>query len=130
MVNDLISDSLVKIKNGYLAGNSEVTLFYSKITEKLVTLLINNNFASKIEIVKKDNRKAIIVSLIYKDKKPAVVDIVRVSKPSLRVYVNRKKIPWVFGGLGICIISTPKGLMTGSQARKNNLGGELICKIW
>jgi len=74
--------------------------------------------------------KTLILTLKYKDKKPVLTNIKRISKPGVRIYVKKEKIPRVLGGLGTVILSTPKGLMTGKEARKKGLGGEVICEIW
>lgn len=130
MVNDIVGDTLIRIKNGYLAGKKQVDLPYSKIGNNLVTLLAKNKYLTSVEIIEDKNIKTILVKLAYNDKTPVVSDLTRVSKPSYRVYVKADKIPNVFGGLGVTIVSTPEGLMTGREARKKRLGGELLCKIW
>lgn len=130
MVNDILGDTLTRIKNGYLAGKKQVEISYSKIGDSLIKLLVKNKYASGSEIVEDNNKRIIIVKLAYSDKTPAIADATRVSKPSFRVYVGADEIPKVFGGLGITVISTPKGLMTGKEAKKQRLGGELLCKIW
>lgn len=138
MVNDPIGDTLIQIKNGYLAKKSTVIIPYSKFKHELLKLLVREGFISEVEVKKETNKKTLTVDLKYKDTEsasgnrgePVLTDIVRVSKPGLRVYVKSNNIPRVLGGLRIAIISTPKGLMTDKQARKKKLGGELICKIW
>lgn len=138
MVNDPIGDTLIQIKNGYLAKKSTVIIPYSKFKHELLKLLVREGFISEVEVKKETNKKTLTVNLKYKDTEsasgnrgePVLTDIVRVSKPGLRVYVKNNNIPRVLGGLRIAIISTPKGLMTDKQARKKKLGGELICKIW
>jgi len=130
MFNDPIADTLIRIKNGYLAKKPEVAVGYSKINEELVKLIVKNGFAEEIKVSGSGLEKKIIIKLKYIDKQPAISNVVRVSKPSLRIYVNKDNIPSVFGGLGKTIISTPKGLLIGNEARKKHLGGEVICKIW
>lgn len=130
MFNDPIADTLIRIKNGYLAKKPEVVVGYSKMNEELVKLIVKNGFLQEAKVSGSGHQKKIIIKLKYIDKQPAISNIVRVSKPSLRIYVNKDNIPRVFGGLGKTIISTPKGLLTGSEARKKHLGGEVICKIW
>src|SRR4030042_6303168 len=115
MMTDPISDFLIQIKNGYLSRKETIVSPYSKMKEELGTVLVRTAFAKKIEIKKdKTGKKEIIVSLTYEGKKPKLTNLVRVSRPGKRVYVGRKKIPFVLGGLGITILSTPKGLMSGS----------------
>ncbi|MBI2029309.1 30S ribosomal protein S8 [Candidatus Gottesmanbacteria bacterium] len=130
MTNDIVGDTLIRIKNGYLAGKKQVELPYSKIGKSLVKLLAKNKYLTSVEIIENNNIKTMLVKLAYNDKTPVVSDVTRVSKPSYRVYVKTGKIPNVFSGLGVTIVSTPQGLMTGKEARKKRLGGELLCKIW
>lgn len=135
MVNDLISDFLARVKNGYLARRKTVTAPYSKNLQKLGELLVANNYLEKVsvqklEIAKGKSKKEILLTLKYEGRRPIFTDMVRVSKPGRRVYIKAKKIYPVFSGFGFSVVSTPKGLMTGKDARKKKLGGELICKIW
>jgi len=133
MLTDSISDLLIRIKNGYLARQKRVTIPYSRIKEELSKLLVRNGYLEKYEVEKLGERKArkeILVYLRYEEKSPALNDVKRISKPSLRIYTRKNKIPRVLGGLGIAIISTPQGLLTDGEARKAGLGGEVICKIW
>ncbi len=130
MVNDIFADTLIRIKNGYLAGKKQVEITYSKIGDNLIKLLVKNKFAGASKIVEDNDKKTIIVNLSYNNKTPSITNATRVSKPSFRVYVKANEIPYVLGGLGVTVISTPKGLMTGKEAKKQRLGGELLCKIW
>lgn len=130
MVNDPIADTLIQIKNSYLADLEQVTVSYSKMKHELIKLLVNYGFVKSFDLVNDGYKKKIVIELKYENKKAAMTNCLPVSKPGLRVYVNKNNIPKVFGGLGITVLSTPKGLMTGYEARKKKLGGELICKIW
>jgi len=131
MMTDPISDFLIQIKNGYLARKANLIIPYSKIKEELANLLVKEGYLGKVEIQKAEKlKKNIQISLVYKGKQPKLTDVVRVSKISRRVYVSKEEIPQVLGGLGITIISTPLGLMTGQEARKRGVGGEIVCKIW
>lgn len=123
---DPIADALIRIKNGYLVGKVSVEVKCSKLIWKLIELLQKEGYASS---VKKDH-KNIIVTLKYDSRIPAITDIKRVSKPSLRVYKGVKDLPRVLNGLGIAIISTPKGLMTDREARKLKVGGEVLALVW
>ncbi len=123
---DPVADALIRIKNGYLVGKVSVEVKYSKFILKLMEVLGKEGYVGKL--AKKD--RLIIVELRYESRKPAVTDIKRVSKPSLRVYKGVKDLPRVLNGLGIAVISTPKGLMTDKQARKQRLGGEVLALIW
>lgn len=125
-MSDSIADALIRIKNSYLIGKEEVSVKYSKVILRIIKLLQKEGYVSGAS--KKDNE--ILVSLRYVSRKPAITDLKRVSKPSLRVYLGVKDLPKVLSGLGIAIISTPKGIMTDSQARKQNIGGEVIALVW
>lgn len=127
-MNYLVSDILIRIKNSYRAGHRELTVPYSKIVYSLCKILTSEGFIEKAEVEK--DKKKVLLKLKFNKRKPAMTDLRVVSKPSLRIYVNRKKIPRVLGNLGIAIVSTSKGLMTGREARKKSLGGELLCEIW
>lgn len=135
MVGDSVGDSLIRIKNGYRALKPEVTLSYSKLVLAIVKLLQKEGFITSIKELKEKNE--IFVTLKYENepgsstnKKPALTDVKRISKPGLRVYKGSNKLPWVLNGLGIAIISTPKGLMTDKAARKESLGGEVMAYVW
>lgn len=130
---DTVSDALTRIKNGYLAQKSEVVLTYSKLTLAILKVLEKEGYivgfkAAKDEKIK--NLSRILVTLKYEGKKAVLSDVKRVSKPGLRVYSGKKMLPKVLDGLGIAIISTPKGVMTDKQARKESLGGEVLAYIW
>ncbi len=126
MTNDNLADFLIRIKNGYLARAKSVSAFASKGAKALAKILVENGYLEKAEI----EDKKIVLTLKYQKKKPALTDLKKVSKPGLRVYEGKKKLPRVLGGLGISIISTSKGLMTDAQAREKGMGGEIICKVW
>lgn len=123
---DHVSDALIRIKNSYLAHKQSVSLKYSKLTYNLMKLLQTEGY---LEGVSTKGRE-VIVKLLYLDRKPAITDIKRVSKPSLRIYKGVADLPAVLNGLGIAIISTPKGLMTDKTARKLKVGGEVLAFVW
>lgn len=123
---DPVGDALIRIKNGYMVGKQSVSLRYSKLVLNLMKLLQKEGY---LEATSHKDRE-IVVTLKYNERKPALTDIKRVSKPSLRVYKGASKLPFVLNGLGIAIISTPKGLMTDRQARKSKLGGEVLVLVW
>lgn len=130
MTNDSISDFLTRIKNAYLARHKSVELSYVKTLFQIGKILKSEGFIKDLKVATKDGKKTINIELLYVNRKPALFNIVRVSKPGLRVYVGRSRIPYVYGGIGTAIISTSKGFMTGKEARKKGLGGEVICKVW
>lgn len=123
---DPVADALIRIKNGYSVGKQSVTVRYSKLIFKLMKLLQDEGYLQEI----KQKDREVIVSLKYNARKPAIADIKRISKPSLRVYKGVSDLPYVLNGLGVAIISTPKGLMTEKQARKLKVGGEVLAFVW
>lgn len=123
---DNIGDALIRIKNGYLVGKTSVELKFSKLILKLMKLLQKEGYLE--DVSQKD--RSIVVTLKYNTRIPAITDVKRVSRPSLRVYKGAKDLPAVLNGLGIAVISTPKGLMTDKQARKAKTGGEVLALVW
>lgn len=123
---DPIADALIRIKNGYRVGKPSVTLRYSKLIIKLMKLLCDEGYLQSVS----EKEREVEVLLKYNARKPAITDIKRISKPSLRVYKGVSEIPSVLNGLGIAIVSTPKGLMTGKTARKEKVGGEVLAFVW
>ncbi len=126
MLSDPIADMLTVIRNGYSVGKTEIKISYSKLKERLGQVLVTQGYLGKIQ----HRGKELVVALRYKDNQPTITKVIKVSKPGLRVYVNKREIPKVLSGIGACILSTPQGVMTGKEARKKGLGGEIICKIW
>lgn len=123
---DNIGDALIRLKNGYLVGKREVVIRYSKLILNLMKLLQKEGYVDGVT----QKSREVLVSLKYTDRQPAITDIKRISKPSLRVYSGTSNLPHVLNGLGIAVISTPKGLMTEKQARKSKLGGEVLAFVW
>lgn len=123
---DPIADALIRIKNGYLTGSQLVTVRYSKIVLHILKLLEKHGYVDKVS----SEKKTIIVGLKYENRIPAITEIKRVSKPSLRIYKGVKQLPSVLNGLGIAIVSTPKGVMTDKNARKQKVGGEVLALVW
>jgi small subunit ribosomal protein S8 len=125
-MTDSLSDFLTRIKNGYLARKPEVSCPLSKLVLSVAKIMEEEGYLEKVA-AKDYTIKAI---LKYASKKPSMENFKRISKPGLRVYIGYQKIRKPFGGLGISIISTPSGVMTGEKARKLKLGGEFLCQIW
>ena len=123
---DPVADALIRIKNGYSIGKQSVVVKYSKLIFKLMKLLQEEGYLQDV----KQTERQIEVTLKYTARKPAIADIERISKPSLRVYKGVAKLPYVLNGLGIAIVSTPKGLMTEKEARKQKVGGEILAFVW
>jgi small subunit ribosomal protein S8 len=128
-MNDPISDLLTRIRNANRALLPAVELPHSKIKESIVGILKREGYISDFTVEGK-LPKTINVKLKYQGKKSIIEGLRRVSTPGLRRYVGATKIPRVRGGLGVAVVSTSEGLMTDVQARKKNIGGELICYVW
>jgi len=130
MVTDPIADLLTRVRNAAMARHDSVNVPASKMKIAVAKILKDEGFISDFSIVKGEPQRTIKITLKYIDKQPAFIGLERVSKPGLRVYSGKKEIPRVYGGLGIAVISTSKGLMTGREAWKKNIGGEVLCYVW
>lgn len=130
VTTDPISDMLTRIRNGYMAGKETVAIPWSKMKESLAKILVENGYLAKQEAKVTDGKKELVVTMKYSGKTPALTEIHRVSRPSLRVYANKGNLPKVLGGMGLAVISTPKGLVTNKQAHKDGMGGEVVCILW
>lgn len=129
-MTDPIADMLTRIRNAVTARHARVLIPASKMKLALARVLKEEGYIKDIEILKDNPQGTLRLTLRYVEKKPVLTQLKRVSKPGLRVYTKQASIPRVRGGLGISILSTPKGLMTGSNAYKQGLGGEVVCYIW
>lgn len=127
---DPIADMLTRIRNAILVRQSEVTLPHSKIKESVARLLQESKFVDNVAVSDAKVGKTLTVRINPEDSNARITEIVRLSKPGRRYYVSASDIPVVKHGRGIVIISTSKGLMTGQQATAENVGGELICKVY
>ncbi len=128
-MTDPIADFLTRIRNGYLARKTEVAIPYSKFKQSLAKILKDAGYITDFSI-NKSGHSELILNLRYLEKLPALTQISRLSKPGQRLYTRSHNLKPILSGQGIVVVSTPRGLMTNSQARKAGLGGELICKIW
>ncbi|MCC6382333.1 MAG: 30S ribosomal protein S8 [Dehalococcoidia bacterium] len=132
-VNDPIADMLTRIRNAVTSRHDSVLIPASKMKVAIAGVLKDEGFIRDYSVVSEDGRPQpnLKVDLSYGGRKqPVLTGLQRVSKPGLRVYVQRNEIPRVYGGLGIAILSTPKGIMTGQEARRQAVGGELLCYVW
>ncbi len=130
-VSDPIADILTRIRNAVMVRHESVMIPASRMKLAIARILKEEGFISDYEVVRGKPQRVIKIYLKYGDKnEPVLSGLERVSKPGLRVYVQRKEIPRVYGGLGIAIISTAKGVMTGQQAWRQGIGGELLCYVW
>ncbi len=131
MMTDPIADMLTRIRNGNDAKHSSVDIPASNIKKDLAEILVEEGFINGFDVLDDGKQGVIRVDLKYGPNKEKVMSgIRRISKPGLRVYVKADEIPKVLGGLGIAVVSTSKGIMTDKKARKENIGGEVICYVW
>ncbi|MGA9380842.1 MAG: 30S ribosomal protein S8 [Phormidium sp.] len=131
-VNDTIADMLTRIRNANLARHQTTMVPATRMTRSIAKVLQNEGFIGEFVEDGDGVKKHLVISLKYKGKnrQPIITALKRVSKPGLRVYSNRKDLPRVLGGIGIAIISTSSGIMTDREARRQNVGGEVLCYVW
>jgi len=135
-MTDPIADMLTRIRNVAMAGQSLVAMPNSKLKAELARILTEEGYLESYELVdgKVEGTKVLQLKLKYigerRHRRPIITGLQRVSRPGCRVYTSRDEIPWVLSGIGIAILSTPKGIMTGQRARKIGVGGEVLCKVW
>jgi small subunit ribosomal protein S8 len=131
MVSDPIADMLTRIRNGLKAKFPKVDVPSSRLKLEIARILKDEGYILNYKIVDEGSHKAIRVYLKYQDNgAPVISSLERVSRPGCRVYVGSREIPKVLGGLGISILTTPKGVMTGKEANRQNVGGELLCRVY
>jgi small subunit ribosomal protein S8 len=128
-MTDPISDLLTRLRNAGLALLPEVELPHSKLKEGIAQVLKREGYVEAVSVEGKPNKK-LKIKLKYNGQKPVIEGSRRVSSPGLRRYAGAAAVPRVRGGLGTSILSTSEGIMTGTQARKKNVGGELLCEVW
>ena len=130
-ISDPIADMLTRIRNAIMAKHDSVLVPASRIKLSITRILKEEGFISDYEVLRSKPHRAVKIHLKYDDKNKSIISgLERASKPGLRVYVDRREIPRVYGGLGIAILSTSKGVMTGKQAWRQEVGGELLCYVW
>jgi small subunit ribosomal protein S8 len=133
---DPIADMLTRIRNAVMVGHTTVAMPTSKIKAAIAKILKEEGYIAGYEVVDgaSPEQKMLRIRLKYvgerRERRPVITGLVRVSRPGRRVYTGRKEIPWVLSGMGIAIISTPKGVMTGNRARQLGVGGEILCQVW
>lgn len=131
LVNDPIADMLTRIRNAQVAKHDTVMVPASNMKKSIAKILLNEGYVKTVETIDDGMAGMIKIGLKYTQNKQAViVGLKRISKPGLRVYASCQELPKVLGGLGIAIVSTPKGVMTDKEARKLNVGGEVLAYIW
>lgn len=135
-VSDPIADMLTRIRNAATTGQVAVAMPNSKMKTEIAKILKEEGFLESYEVANSEIPAQRILRLKIKyigerrERQPVLTGVVRVSRPGRRVYTKKQDIPWVLAGMGIAILSTPKGIMTGQRARQLNLGGEILCKVW
>jgi small subunit ribosomal protein S8 len=131
MTTDPIADLLTRIRNGALAKHPRVEMPSSKMKIEIARILKEEGYIANYKAAEEDGQKVLRVYLKYGPNNEAVIrDLKRVSRPGCRVYIGKDEIKRVQGGLGISIMTTPKGVMTGRQARREGVGGEILCEVW
>ena len=130
-MTDPIADMLTRIRNANTAHHDQVDIPASKIKEKIAQILKEEGFIKDFQVINTGTQGIIRVLMKYGASREKIISgMKRISKPGLRIYVGKDKIPRIFGGLGVVILSTPKGIMTGKKARTNGMGGELLAYVW
>ncbi|NJP08544.1 MAG: 30S ribosomal protein S8 [Leptolyngbyaceae cyanobacterium RU_5_1] len=131
-VNDTIADMLTRIRNANLARHQTTEVPSTKMTRSIAKVLQDEGFIMGYEEAGEGVKRNLVISLKYKGKgkRPIINALKRISKPGFRVYSNRKDLPRVLGGIGVAIISTSSGIMTDREARRQGLGGEVLCYVW
>ena len=135
-VSDPIADMLTRIRNAVMIGQANVVMPSSKMKIGIANILKDEGYLEKVEVVdgERPNQPVLRVKIKYvgkrRERQSVLTGLERVSRPGRRVYTKKRDIPWVLSGIGIAIMSTPKGVMTGQKARSLGVGGELLCKIW
>ena len=130
-VTDPIADMLTRIRNGGMARHQSVLIPLSKMKLSIARILKDEGYIKDFDFPAEEGNRQFRVWLKYgSDKKPVMNGLKRISKPGLRVYTNRDEIPVVLGGLGVCILSTSQGVMSGQEAWRKKVGGEVLCFIW
>jgi small subunit ribosomal protein S8 len=135
-VTDPIADMLTRIRNVAISNGTLVSMPSSKIKAEIARILTEEGYVESYDIVDGDQpyQKILRIRLKYigerRHRRPLITGLERVSRPGCRVYTSKTDIPWVLSGIGVAIMSTPKGVMTGQRARKMGVGGEILCKVW
>lgn len=135
-VTDPIGDMLTRIRNAVMAGHTLVALPSSKVKVSIAKILKEEGFIENFEVAdgEQESFKVLRIKIKYvgerRERRPVISGLERVSKPGRRIYTKKQDIPWVLSGIGVAILSTPKGVMTGQRARQLGVGGEILCKVW
>jgi small subunit ribosomal protein S8 len=131
-VNDPIADMLTRIRNASMARHQTTEVPATRMTRSIASVLKAEGFVGAVEEVGEGIQRSLVISLKYtgKQRRPIITTLKRVSKPGLRVYSKRQNLPRVLGGIGIAVVSTSRGVMTDRDARRQGVGGEVLCYVW
>ena len=133
-MSDPIADMLTRVRNGLHRQHPSVSMPHSKVKEAIAEVLKEEGYIEDFKVLSQKPRDVLQIDLKYlggrRDRRSVITGIERVSKPGRRIYVDKNSIPWVLSGMGIAIMTTSRGIMTGQQARRLGEGGEVICKVW
>ncbi len=135
-VSDPIADMLTRIRNGVMTGQPTVAMPHSKVKAEIARILKEEGYIDNFDVADGDHvgQKVLRVKIKFvgerRERHPVISGLARISRPGRRVYTKKQDIPWVLSGMGIAILSTPKGVMTGQRARQLGVGGEILCKVW
>jgi small subunit ribosomal protein S8 len=135
-MTDPIADMLTRIRNAVMSGQAMTAMPLSRVKVEIAKILKEEGYLENFEIAdgERPSQKVLRLKIKYigerRERKPVLTGLERVSRPGRRVYTKKQEIPWVLSGIGVAIISTPKGIMTGQRARQLGVGGEILCKVW
>jgi len=135
-VTDPIADMLTRIRNAIMVSQSTVSVPHSKLKESIAQILRDEGYLDGFEVAPEEGnpQKTIRLKIRYvgvrRERRSVITGMARISRPGRRVYTGKTEIPWVLSGMGVAILSTPKGVMTGKRARQMGVGGEVICQVW
>jgi small subunit ribosomal protein S8 len=135
-INDPIADMLTRIRNAVMSGHALVAMPSSKIKIEIAKIMKDEGYLEGFELVEGEQaiQKVLRLKIKYvgerRERRPVISGIERISTPGRRIYTKKQDIPWVLSGIGVAIVSTPKGVMTGARARQLGVGGEILCKVW
>ncbi len=135
-INDPIADMLTRIRNAVMSGQALVAMPSSKIKIEIARILKDEGYLENYEMIDNEDptQKVLRLKVKYvgerRERRAVITGLKRISKPGRRIYTKKQNIPWVLSGIGVAILSTPKGVMTGVRARQMGVGGEILCKVW
>jgi small subunit ribosomal protein S8 len=135
-MTDPIADMLTRIRNAVMSGQALTAMPLSKVKVEIAKILKEEGFLENFEVADGElpSQKVLRLKIKYigerRERKPVLTGLERVSRPGRRIYTKKQEIPWVLSGIGVAILSTPKGIMTGQRARQLGVGGEILCKVW